>query len=335
MPTIIDPFGSGATIAELTDTINNFNIVPKPLRALGLFREVPIRSTTVVVGEWAGTLRVIPASTRGGPRAVSSSVTGKLRSFVVPHFPKDDVVLPEEVQDRASNFQTPDVNQRVLEEKLRRLRKEHDLTREYLEINALFGTVKDHAGNTIYNYFTEFGVSQITVDFDLGTATTDVKAKVREVLRNLEDEVKGLSFNSVTAFVSPEFFDKLTNHQSVKEAYLNWQAAEALRTDIRRGFPFGGIRFVEYRGTFSLPDGTSTRMVPANDGVAFPDDADGLFETYFAPPNVIEAVNLPGVPIYARTIKRLDGSGWDIKTESNALPLVKQPRACIKLTTST
>jgi len=41
-----------------------------------------------------------------------------------------------------------------------------------MKMNALRGIVKDGAGTTLYNYFTEFGLAQISVDFVLGTAGT-------------------------------------------------------------------------------------------------------------------------------------------------------------------
>lgn len=336
MPTIVNPFAAGDRLGELTAAINKIRPTRLRLRELGLFRERPVSHTTVIVEELDGTLSVLPSRPRGAPATVASAATRTMRSFVIPHFPHDDVVRPEDLQD-VRNFGgiDPATAAAAAGSKLEDLRVKHDLTREYLELNALFGTVKDGEGTTLYNYFTEFGLTQITVDFDLGTATTDVKAKCREVLRAMEEEARGVAFTGVRALVSSEFFDKLVNHDSVKEAYLNWQAASALSADVRRGFPFGGIVFEEYRTVFPLANGSSERLVAANDGVAFPTGTVGVFETYFAPPNVIDRVNTPGVPIFARAIPRLDGSGIDIKSESNMLPLVTRPTVCIRLTTTT
>ena len=60
-----------------------------------------------------------------------------------------------------------------------------------MEVNALRGIVKDGAGVTLYDYFGEFGLAQQSVDFVLGTGTTNVQAKVRDVLRKIETELKG------------------------------------------------------------------------------------------------------------------------------------------------
>jgi hypothetical protein len=100
----------------------------------------------------------------------------------------------------------------VMERKLTRMRVKHAQTREYMEVNALKGIVKDGAGTSLYDYFSEFGLTQQSVDFVLGTATTNVQAKVREVLRKIEIELKVETMSGVLALVSPEFFDKLIGH---------------------------------------------------------------------------------------------------------------------------
>jgi hypothetical protein len=48
---------------------------------------------------------------------------------------------------------------------------------------------------------------------------------------------------SIHALVSPEFFDALTGHAKVKEAYERWEDGAALRNDMRAGFTFAGITF--------------------------------------------------------------------------------------------
>src|SRR5690606_38409340 len=125
------------------------------------------------------------------------------------------------------------------------MRVKHAQTREYMEVNALRGIVKDGAGTTLYNYFTEFGLAQLETDFVLGTATTNVQTKIRNVLRQVETELKGETMTGVLALVSPEFFDKLIGHAKVEDAYKYFSStgAQPLREDTRRRFPFAGIVF--------------------------------------------------------------------------------------------
>lgn len=96
-----------------------------------------------------------------------------------------------------------------------------------MEMKALRGIVKDGACTTLYNYFTEYGLAQISVDFLLGTAGTEVQGKVRELLRAMEDNLLGESMTDVHALVSREFFDKLIAHPKTEEAYRFYAATGA------------------------------------------------------------------------------------------------------------
>lgn len=220
--------------------------------------------------------------------------------------------------------------------KLTLMRRKHAQTREYMEMNALRGIVKDGAGTTLYNYFTEFGLSQIAVDFVLGTACANVQGKVRTVLRGIEDNLLGESMTSVHALVSSEFFDKLISHSKTADAYKFFAAtgAQPLREDMRRAFPFAGILFEEYNGSVTLSTGVTERLIPASDGIAFPLGKFDTFTTYGGPANLLEAANTIGLPLYAR--QHLDEKGrWiDLMTEASILPVNKRPRIAIRLFSS-
>ena len=224
----------------------------------------------------------------------------------------------------------------VMERKLTRMRVKHAQTREYMEVNALRGIVKDGAGTTLYDYFSEFGLAQLAVDFVLGTAGTQVQAKVREVLRHVETELKGETMSGVLALVSPEFFDKLIGHAKVEEAYKYFSStgAQPLREDTRRRFPFAGIVFEEYNATVTLSTGATETLIPAGEGIAFPLGTLDTFVTHGAPANLIETVNTVGLPIYARQISRPDGSAIEVKTEASILPVNKRPRLAVRIHSS-
>ncbi|CAA7622117.1 major capsid protein [Magnetospirillum sp. SS-4] len=189
-----------------------------------------------------------------------------MRSFTVPWIPHDDSITPQDVQgvrgfgvaDAADPLAT------VMERKLTRMRSKHAQTREFMEVNALKGVVRDGAGSTLYDYFAEFDLSRQQVDFALGTAATNVQAKIREVLRKVEVELKGETMTSVLALVSPEFFDKLIGHAKVEQAYQYFSStgAQPLREDVRRRFPFAGMVFEEYSATVTLSTGQTETLIP-------------------------------------------------------------------------
>ena len=138
-------------------------------------------------------LNLLPSVPLGGPATVANRDVRSMRSFTIPWIPHDDAITPQDIQgvrgfglgDAADPLTT------VMERKLTRQRVKHAQTREYMEVNALRGIVKDGAGTTLYDYFTEFGLAQQSVDFVLGTATTNVQAKVRDVLQEDRDRAEG------------------------------------------------------------------------------------------------------------------------------------------------
>ncbi len=339
MNLVINPFdASGYTLAEMTQAINILPNVYTRLGQLGLFRFEGVTQRSVIIEQAEGVLNLLPTVPLGGPATVANRDTRSMRSFTVPWIPHDDAITPQDIQggrgfgvaDAADPLAT------IMERKLTRMRVKHAQTREYMEINALKGIVKDGAGTTLYNYFTEFGLSQQAVDFVLGTGTTNIQTKVREVLRKVETELRGETMNGVLAMVSPEFFDRLIGHAKVEDAYKYFSStgAQPLREDTRRRFPFAGIVFEEYNATVTLSTGATETLVTASEGMAFPLGTLDTFVTYGAPANLIETVNTMGLPMYARQLARQDGTAIDVKTEASILPVNKRPRLAVRIHSS-
>ena len=193
------------------------------------------------------------------------------------------------------------------------------------------------SGRTRYDLYQVFGITQKVVDFKLGTETTDIAAKINEVLRHIEDNLLGEVMSGVKALVSPEFFDKLIAHKAVQEAYKYYTSTggQPQREDVRRRFPHKGMVFEEYRGAGTLADGSTARFISGGEGHAFPLGTTQTFKTYAAPANKDEFVNTVGMEAYAWPVRTADDRGWRIIMESNPLPLCRRPHILVKLTTST
>lgn len=339
MDEIINPFDSGGyTLATMTEAINSVDNRHSLLGDMGLFREEGVTQRTVVVESVDGVLSLLPSVPLGGPATVAGRDTAGLRSFVVPWIPHNTTILPGDLQGVRRFGSAGGVNPlaEFMARSLARMAYKHDQTHEYMRINALRGILKDGSGATLYNFFTEFGVTQQQVDFLFGTATTAIQAKVRQVLRMIETELKGEVMTGVLALVSPGFFDALTGHAVVADAYKHYATtgAQPLRDDTRQQFPFAGIMFREYNATVTLSTGATESLIPAGEGIAFPLGTRDTFVTHFAPANTIEAANTIGVPMYARQLMRRDGSGVDVMTESSPLPLNRRPRLAVRLFSS-
>ena len=332
---ITNPFESDIfSMASLTESIN---ILPNnygKLEAMNLFPQKSVRTRNIAVEEMNGVLNLLPTQIPGGSATVGTRGKRKMRSFTIPHIPHDDVVLPEEVQGiRAFGSETElQAMANVITDHLQSMRNKHAITLEHLRMGALKGTILDADGSTLYNLYDEFEITPKTINFALGTANTDVKKKCLEVLRHIEDNLCGEFMTGVHCLVSPEFFDALTSHSKVKEAYERWQEGAALRDDMRSGFTFGGITFEEYRGQATSPDGTPRKFIASNEGHCFPVETSQTFVTYFAPADFNETVNTLGLPIYAKQEPRKFDRGTDLHTQSNPLPLCLRPAVLVKVT---
>ncbi len=340
MTVITNPFDAGGfSLAELTEAINLLPNRYGRVGQLGIFRDEGVTQRQIVLEESDGTLNLLPSVPPGGPPTLANRTQRRQRGFVVPHIPHDDVILPQDVQGirafGATDAADPLAN--LMERRLARMRMKHAQTLEFMRVNALRGQLRDGAGTVLYDWHVEFDIIQKTVDFALGTAGTEVAEKVREVVRHVETNLRGETTTGVHALVSPEFWDKLVKHASVKDAYRYFAATaggQPLRDDLRRGFPFAGMVFEEYGGTVTLSGGAAERLVPANDGIAVPLGTSDAFVSYYAPANLIEAANTIGLPLYARQVGRPDGRGIDLLTESNPLPVVRRPALAVRIHSS-
>ncbi len=332
---MLNPFAQpGFGMAQLTQAIN---LIPNRygrIGALGLMPAKPVRQRQIVVEEHNGVLNLLPTLPPGTPGTVGRRGKRTLRSFVIPHIPHDDVVLPEEVQGlRAFGSETDtEALAAVLARHLGTMRNKHAITLEHLRMGALKGVILDADGSVLYDLYDEFDIAAQTVNCELGTASTNVKAKVISVLALIEDALQGEFMTQVHCLCSPEFFTALTSHPKVEKAFENWQNGALLINDVRRGFTFGGVTFEEYRGQASDPSGTVRRFIAAGEAHAFPLGTIDTFGTYFAPADFNETVNTLGQELYAKQEPRKFERGTDVHTQSNPLPMCHRPGVLIRLT---
>jgi hypothetical protein len=331
---MLNPFSNSAfNMMALTDAIN---ILPNNYgraESLGIFRTKSTRFRHIAVEERNGVLNLLPTQLPGAPATVGVRGKRAVRTFTIPHIPHEDVVLPEEVQGiRAFGSETELMSvSDVLTDHLQAMRNKHTITLEHLRMGALKGKILDADGSVLFDLFSEFGITEKSINFALSTATTDVKAKCLELVRHIEDNLKGEYMTEIRALVSSEFFDALTSHAKVREAFDRWQDGAAFRNDMRSGFTFAGVTFEEYRGQATDPDGNVRRFIAANQGHAFPMGTLETFVTYFAPADFNETVNTLGKPLYAKQEPRRFDRGTDLHTQSNPLPMCLRPSVLVKL----
>lgn len=331
MPTLVDAFNTDIfSMLELTSAINKMPFVPGQVGATGIFNSVGVPTTQVMVEERDGYLALIANHIRGQEPEEQPTRKRTARSFIVPHFPTHSRIMADEIQD-VRLFGSANVMEALAskrDEKLADQIPSHEATLEWGRIGALKGQLLDADGSTvIYDWFTEFGVTQLTQAMALDVATTNVRGLINEAQRQSEGILGAQPTQSYIAFCGNSFFDSFINHDNVEKAYANWSAAEQLTRDIRySGFQFVNTLWYNYRGSVS--------------GNLFVADAEAylvpvgpmLYQTRFAPANYMETVNTMGLPRTVKATMDQKGRWMDIDVQSNPISYVTRPDAVIKLT---
>ncbi|MCE5306769.1 MAG: major capsid protein [Acidobacteriales bacterium] len=342
----LNPFtADGFDMVSMTTAINKLPNLYGRLNEMNLFPFESINTLSVLVEQRNGTLNIVRSRPRGSAPDKNESDKRTVRSFQVPHFPIEDVLLPGDYQGvRAFGSATEmETQASIMLQKQTRMKNTLDQTLEYLRIGALQGIVYDADATVIYDLNNEFNIaatttpetvgSKLTLAFALTTDTTDVRGKCISVVRHIEKNLRGENMSGVRCFCGNTFFDNLIAHPQVEKVYLGHLAAvEALGGDPRKGFRFGGITFENYAPSWTDHDGAARLGIAATSGICFPEGTRDTFSTIVAPGNFLETANTMGLPYYSRQEPKEFGQGIKVWAEGNWLPICKRPEVCVTVT---
>jgi hypothetical protein len=324
-----DPFRA----VTLTANVNKRPFLPGFLESLGIFTPVPIRTVqfSVQITD-EGTLKVIPTTPRGAPPYEQVIPAQQLRQFNTGRIAIGDTIQAHELQGiLARNMFMPGGGMNVIYQDLQSeiayrmdsptgMRSKVSVTKERMRLGAIQGQVLDADGSVLYDWPTLLGMSlPAEIDFNLDAATP-----VAGVLSNLVRQTKrsmlraakvgnDVGGNRVIGLAGDAFFDALVNHADVLVSFNTFQANTAAALALSRMgspnpniepfsvFPWGGIDWVNYRGT---DDGTTVAI--ATDKVKFVPVVPGLFQEILSPGENFVEMNAPGQPVYAETIPDRD-----------------------------
>jgi hypothetical protein len=326
---------------ELVDYTEELLLVPNTwglIQELGIFRHESVSQHSITVESTNGTLALVTDQVRGARNTMNSDDTRQLRSFAIPHFPLDDAIKPQDIQGKRAYFQADaaETEAAVIARKLARIRMNHAVTLEAAKAHAITtGTVYAPNGTVAGNFYTDFGVTREEIDFVLGTPTTNLTAKAEQAIAHIQDNIlSGESVSTIVALCSPEFFAKLIDHATVKEAYKYYSSTQEplrnrLGSGVYRRFVHQNVEYVEYRGSYN-----GARLIPAGDAYFVPMGTQDMFITYFSPANKFSHVNTLGEEAYAFTYKDGKDEEIQVQTETNFLNLVRRPQAIVRAHTS-
>jgi hypothetical protein len=148
---------------------------------------------------------------------------------------------------------------------------------------------------------------------------------------------------TIEARVSRQFFNLLVQHPKVEKFYL--QAEQALNlVNLARGqdgsyrprsFTFGNITFIEYSAVIPMWGGTSTPLIAATKGHAYPAGTQDSHVTYVSPPEDIRVLDGSAADvadaIHITTEPMKHGKGVEMLGQMNALPIWRRPKLLVEL----
>jgi hypothetical protein len=319
-----DAFG----LVQMTQGIQKLPTVPSFLGGLGIFDEEGVDTNIVSIEQLGETLQIIPTSQRGTQPLMGTTDKRSLRNFNIPRVAKGEQIFATEIQGIRS-FGTESELETIVKkvaQKQSKMLKEVSMTLELHRLGAIQGILPDGAGGTLYNFFTEFGISQPTeIDFDLDNASPTEGALKNTIQAARRAVLRALGASAVPGQVrflwlcGDTFYDQLTSHREVRDTYKNWEAAASLRGAVGRAFDtftFGEMEFVNYRGS----DDNTTVAIAAGQAKLVILGVPGLYRRFNGPGETMETVNTIGLPLYSMLVRDLQRNMW-VQPEVYAYPL--------------
>lgn len=349
---IAPQYNNLALVADYTNEIMMIPTMYGRINAMGLFNFNGVAADTVIIDKTTDSLGILRVTGRGGPATRNRGEVNASMALPVPYIKHEDFLRPEDlINRRAPGMTGPDTVTRKRQKKLEMMRRKIMQTLEWMKLGAIKGLVTDGAGSTILDVYSQFNVTQTTIDFELSNTATDVGSKVRTLKRTIEQNLQaGVMVNSVHCFVDAGFFDALVSHPNVEKAYQQFAATnqianvgagatppqaagqQPLQADLRRAFVFQGVTFEEYNPAVALfgADTTST-LINQDEGYAFPPGIDEMFESYYAPANKMQYVGTEGAEMYAFEYQLPNDEGMMMESHTAPLMVNRRPAAVIRL----
>jgi len=282
--------------ASLAAAIENRAPVYADLRVKEIFEAVPVATTSIQIDQEDTQINLVPQGVRGGGKAVKNKRPSR-KALVIdtPMRRLIDTITAKDIQDKR---QTGSVDLETVENVVAKALSKSaialDQTQLYMQLQALQGKLVDPDGTTLYDLFSELGISRTTLDFALATGTTEVTDKIIQLQDSVVEGLKGSAFSGIRVYADTGWFRKFVTHPTVKEVYKGYEAArQMLGGNASAPFIHNDVEFVKVSNKFSVVDAygnvTVKTAIPANEAFAVPLGTD-LAEEYLSPADHLQFV---------------------------------------------
>jgi len=207
-------------------------------------------------------------------------------------------------------------------------------------VQAAKGVTVTPDGATIADMFTEFGVAQPSIDMNLDVSGTNVDAKISDIKRQVQSNLKsGGTVEGIDVMCSEQFFDALIDHPKVRESYLNAASNSQYQRDISDYMSWGitdmfvhrGVRFMTYPAVFVLPEGAGTEKAVADGEAHVIPRVRDLFRGYVGPNAKLSGANVGGAEMFAFEFTDPKDEFHELQVETAPLYFCTKPTTLIKL----
>lgn len=322
----IDIFNNNAfSTFEMMPALERVSTQPDELGRMGLYVPNPVRTEHVAVERRDKGLTIIQTSPRGAPPEQDTDTKRNIRNLSTSRICKAATIKASELQFLREMGEEQAIIA-AQAEILRRLSgpmgliAQIEATWENMRLGALQGVLKDADGTVLYNYATEFSITQPAA-VPLALASADAGA-LREnveknILRKLKRAAKGLRYTGVMGLCDEVFWDALMKNPEVYNTYLGQAEASELRNGtLEKEFRFAGVTWKEYMGSdedgvVRLPNGACTFV---------PSGPSGMYEVAWSPGETFADIGALGVPMYIMIVPDRDRN-MSVELEVYSYPL--------------
>lgn len=335
---IIRSYGNAFEVNDFTQELALIPLAPTLLNDSGLFTEQMLSTHTVTFEEVSNSIGLVGDTFRGSKPQANKDDLRKIRSYPLAHFALRDEILPQDIQGKRAygSQDAAETEAAVMMRKMERIRKSFDQTLEAARFSTLTtGNIYAPNGTIAGNFFSDFGITQTSVNFALSTAGTDVVSKVEEVIAAMQDGADtGDVITGITCYASPEFFAAFISHPKIQAAYTYFAATDGQMIQrnragntmgLYREFTYSNVRFIEVRQSIG-----GTRLIPANEAIFLPQGTSDSFVSYFGPCTRLDFANTIAERTYMFSNRDLKGERIEIDASSDFINVLRRPALVIK-----
>lgn len=313
----MDLFRDYFTRETLSAVVNKTPYVPGQLGAAGLFTSQGLTNTTALIEEMPlESVSESSAIPRGAPAGVIVLGARKMHPFQTKSYGWKASVLADEVLNvRAAGGGAAEVIQTRIAEKTTKLRRQAEFQHEYLRMAALNAPSND------------LGTAPAAAVVAFGASDSAIRAAIHNnIVLPLETALAGMPYGGIDAYCSDTYWVALIESKTVRETYLNTQAAAELRNAPADSFTYGGVTWHRYRagGNCAITAGTA-KIVPR--GVP------NLFIQAFAPNDTLDSVGngAMGQPVYLSSVPIEGNKGYVLDMQSHPVMVCTRPAAVLTI----